>query len=141
MVHRGATDYSPVNGWLRSAVIATFGPRSLISVHECSSAVPLPSSPPRRASTLCQVGRMCLVGSAERGGDTNATEAGYHFVLPCGRAPKTTAPPLALFGPFRPFVGTQWGLRGDSVVWFRAIGWSEGIECEADHQQNEVDDQ
>jgi hypothetical protein len=52
MLPGGTTNWSLVGDWLRPAVIATFGPCGLICVHECSSAVPLPSSFTRWACVL-----------------------------------------------------------------------------------------
>ncbi len=66
-------------GWLAvAAVIATLGSCGLISVPECSLAVPLPSSFPRWACVL--PGRVCLVGRVGCGGYTNAT-----YVRSCRR--------------------------------------------------------
>jgi hypothetical protein len=70
----GTTNSLSLGGWLLPAAIATLGSGGLISVPECSSVVPLPSSPPRWACMLCQGGRVCLVGRVGCGGDTNATE-------------------------------------------------------------------
>jgi hypothetical protein len=52
--------------------------QALISVPECSSAVPLPSLLPRWACKLWPGGRVCLVGRVGGRGDTNAAYLGNH---------------------------------------------------------------